>query len=59
MPLWKDGAFVDDDWTIVPDGEPVPDSGNAIVSLKRWRGERDVLAARNASLGLLVEPGSN
>jgi uncharacterized protein (DUF934 family) len=59
MALWKNGRFVDDDWTIVPDGEPVPEGGKAIVSLKRWRGEREALAARNALLGLLVEPGSN
>ena len=37
MPLWKDGRFIDDDWTIVADDAPVPDAGPAIVSLKRWR----------------------
>ncbi len=59
MALWKNGAFVDDEWTVVPDGEPVPDGGKAIVSLKRWRGECGQLATRNAPLGLVVEPGSN
>jgi uncharacterized protein (DUF934 family) len=59
MPLWKDGAFVEDDWTIVPDGEPLPDDGKAIVSLKRWREERDALAGRGVPLGLLIEPGSS
>ena len=58
MPLWKDGTFVNDDWTIVPDGEPLPEGGKAIVSLKRWREERDALAGRGAPLGLLIEPGS-
>ncbi len=57
MPLWKNGAFVHDDWTIVPDDAPLPE-GNAIVSLKRWRADRAVLAERAAPLGLLIEPGS-
>jgi phosphoadenosine phosphosulfate reductase len=58
MPLWKNGAFVEDDWAIVPDGEPMPADGAAIVSLKRWREERAALAERSAPLGLLIEPGS-
>ncbi len=58
MPLWKNGAFVSDDWTIVPDGEPVPADGNAIVSLRRWREERATLMQRAMPLGLLIAPGS-
>ena len=58
MPLWKNGAFIDDTWTIVADDAPVPGEGNAIVSLKRWRDERATLSERNAPLGLLVAPGS-
>ena len=59
MPLWKDGRFVDDDWTIVDDDAPVPAAGGAIVSLQRWRNERATLAGRNAPLGLLIAPGSD
>jgi len=58
MPLWKDGRFIDDDWTVVADDAAVPGEGNAIVSLKRWRDERAALAERNAPLGLLIAPGS-
>jgi uncharacterized protein (DUF934 family) len=58
MPLWKDGHFIEDSWTVVPDDQPVPGEGNAIVSLKRWREERGALAERNAPLGLLIAPGS-
>ena len=58
MPLWKDGHFVEDSWRIVEDGAPLPEEGNAIVSLKRWREERAALAERNAPLGLLIAPGS-
>ena len=59
MPLWKGGRFIDDGWTIVPDEEPVPDDGKAIVSLKRWREARAALAERAAPLGLMIEPGSD
>jgi len=58
MPLWKSGAFIEDNWRVVPDGEPVPAGARVIVSLKRWREERAALAMRNAPLGLLIEPGS-
>ena len=57
MPLWKNGRFIDDDWTIVPDGEPLPENGKAIVSLKRWREDRATLETRAAPLGLLIAPG--
>ncbi|MEX2318441.1 MAG: DUF934 domain-containing protein [Bauldia sp.] len=59
MPLWKSGAFVADAWQIVPDDAPVPADAPAVVSLERWREERDTLAARNAPLGLVIEPGSD
>lgn len=59
MPLWKHGAFVDDAWHVVPDDQPVPDDAPAIVSLGRWRDEREALAGRNAPLGLLIAPGSD
>lgn len=59
MPLWKSGAFVDDNWQVVPDGEPLPADAPAVVSLRRWREEKDALAGRNAPLGLQIDPGSD
>ena len=59
MPLWKDHAFINDPWQTVPDDQPVPPDVPAIISLKRWRAERDVLAERNAPLGLQIEPASD
>jgi uncharacterized protein (DUF934 family) len=59
MPLWKDGGFVDDSWQVVDDDKPIPDSAPVLVSLKRWRAERDVLVGRNAPVGLVVAPGSD
>jgi len=58
MPLWKSGAFVEDTWHVVPDDVAVPADTPAVVSLKRWREEKDTLAGRNAPLGLVIEPGS-
>lgn len=59
MGLWKNGSFVDDNWRIVDDEEPVPDADSVIVSLQRWRDERERLAERNSPLGLLIPPGSD
>jgi uncharacterized protein (DUF934 family) len=59
MSLWKNGKFVENDWRVVEDEEPLPDADKAIVSLKRWRDERATLAERNAPLGLLIPPGSD
>jgi len=58
MPLWKNGRFVEDTWRFVADDAPLPDDAPAFVSLARWRAERDVLAQRNAPLGLVLAPGS-
>jgi len=59
MPLWKNGYFIEDDWRIVADDEPLPDDAPAFVGIDRWRAERDTLGARNAPLGLLLAPGSD
>lgn len=59
MPLWKSGAFIDNPWQAVPDGEAIPADTPVFVSLKRWREEGAALAARNAPLGLVIEPGSD
>jgi uncharacterized protein (DUF934 family) len=59
MALWKNGQFVEDDWRVVEDEEPMSESDKAIVSLGRWRAERETLSERNAPLGLLIPPGSD
>ena len=59
MPLWKAGAFVEDPWQAVADDQAVPADVPAIVTLKRWRAEREALAARNAPLALQIDAGSD
>lgn len=51
MPLIKKGAVVADAWTAVADDQPLP-SGPIVVSLERWRRDRDTLIGRNSGLGV-------
>jgi uncharacterized protein (DUF934 family) len=55
MPLIKDGRLVADPWTLVADGEALPADGPVIVSLARFRAEREVLAARGKPLGVRLK----
>ena len=52
MPLIKDGRLIDDSWATVADDAPLPLEARSIVSLERWRADRDALLRRNAPLGL-------
>ncbi len=54
--VWQDGAFRGDAWTRTGTDAPLPD-GPVILSKKRWLAVRDALAARNAPLGIQIEPG--
>jgi phosphoadenosine phosphosulfate reductase len=57
MALWRKGGFAEDVWTFVADDAGLPQSGAAVVSLARWLKERDVLAKRNAPLGVEIAAG--
>ena len=54
MPLIKDGAFQEDTFVTVADGEPMPLNGT-IVSLARFQAERETLLARNSKLGVRLK----
>ncbi|MGD9739786.1 MAG: DUF934 domain-containing protein [Bauldia sp.] len=56
MNLWKDGAFTADDWTVVADDAEVPSDSPALVTLARWRSERETLSGRNAPVGIVFPP---
>jgi uncharacterized protein (DUF934 family) len=55
MKIIRDRRLVDDDWTRVADGAPLP-AGPLFVSLARWRAEHAALTARG---GVGVEIPSN
>jgi len=52
MPLIKAGAVIADPFTRIADDAPFPSEGGAIVSLTRFRKDRDALLARNAPVGV-------
>lgn len=54
MALIKNGEIADDSWTYAGDEDPLADAGPVIVSLERWKAERDTLLARNAPIGVLL-----
>lgn len=56
MALWKDGAFIADDWAMVADDAEVPTDRPALVTLGRWRSERETLSTRNAPVGVVFPP---
>lgn len=56
MPLIRHGALVDDSWLSLDDDDQ-PESGRpVIVSLSRWRLDRERLLAHDAPLGLRLLP---
>jgi uncharacterized protein (DUF934 family) len=54
MPLIKKGAFEEDTFATVADDQPLPLNGT-IVSLARFRAERETLLARNSKLGVRLK----
>ena len=56
MALFRDGNAVADIWTMVPEAAPLP-GGPVIVGRSRFLADRAMLIARNAPLGLILDPG--
>jgi uncharacterized protein (DUF934 family) len=54
--ILRGGEIVADDWTVVEDGrtELGAAGGKVIVTLARWRAEREALVAAHAAVGVLV-----
>lgn len=54
--ILRGGEIVADEWTVVEDGraELGEDGGKVIVTLARWRGERQALLSRHEAVGVLV-----
>jgi len=58
MALWKNGAFVEDQWREIEEGEDAPPAGHVILSLDWWTQEKAAFDGSNAPLGLRVQPGT-
>jgi uncharacterized protein (DUF934 family) len=57
MSLFKNRKPAENEWRVLADDAPVPESEKVVVSLKRWRAERAALSGRNAPLGLMIAAG--
>jgi uncharacterized protein (DUF934 family) len=57
--LIRNGALVAHDaWTLLADDEAAPEGADIVVSLPRFKAEREALIARNAGrLGVLIDAG--
>ena len=58
MALVKNNLIIQDDWVIVDDEAPLP-KGNVIVTLERWKEDRESLLAHSDSLGILLKSDEN
>ncbi len=59
-PIWKDGAFRDDEWLAVGAEEALPGDGRAIlVPLARFLAEPGRCLQREAAVGVVVSPGED
>jgi len=41
MPIWKHKEFVEDRWQTLADDAPLPADAQVLISLTRWRAEKD------------------
>ena len=55
MPIIKGGVFVDDVFVTVPDGEPLPEGAPVIVTLERFKKEREALLASGRPFGVRLK----
>lgn len=53
----KDRSIVEDRWQRIADDVPLPESGDIIVSYKRWQQDRAALLARHGGLGIIIGNG--
>jgi len=55
MALIKRNRLVEDPYTKLADGDPLPPTGAVLVSLDRWQRERATLLERDAPLGVQLK----
>jgi len=58
-PIFRDGTFHADAWTLIEDDAPLPPSGDIAVGKTRFLAEIQALRARNGSIGVVLNPGED
>lgn len=58
MALVKNNLVIEDVWTFVDDEAALPE-GDVVVSLTRWKNERDQLVSRAENIGILLQSDEN
>jgi uncharacterized protein (DUF934 family) len=59
MALFKNDAFVPDEWHLLAQDATLPLDGKCILTLAQWQTHRAHLGASNQPHGLLLEPATN
>jgi len=59
MALWRNGALTENAWTTLADDAPAPSSGAILVSLARWRSEKQTLGERPDPVGVEIVAGKD
>jgi len=58
MALVKNNLVIEDKWTFVQDEDDLP-NGDIIVSLTRWKNDREALLKRSDALGIVLQSNEN
>jgi uncharacterized protein (DUF934 family) len=56
MEIIRNREIVEDHWIRIDDQQPLPASGDVIVSLARWLAEKDALLGREGKVGVYLGP---
>ena len=56
--LWKNERFVTDTFVAVEDGAALPAGASLLVSLQRWREQREALLSLGVPVGVVLQPTS-
>ncbi|WP_131119744.1 DUF934 domain-containing protein [Lichenihabitans psoromatis] len=57
MALYKNGAFIDNQWQAASADLPAPQGARLIFGLAQWKAVRDTLQGANQPVGLVLEAG--
>ena len=54
MKIIRKRTIVEDDWSHLADDASIPEDGNILVPLERWRNDREALLSRSGKLGVIL-----